>query len=105
STFLSRWVRVRPVDLSRLALVRQSLYFAHHTVEDLQPRIPETGVGNVHSQAPHQLVRSFRSAGGQELQVGVDELWAFLEVAVVDGQGQQVAERVGVHVARRMHEM
>src|SRR6266571_3842696 len=84
---------------------REALYLTHHSVQDFQAGVPEARVRDVHPDTSHQLVGTRRSARRQELQVVVDEGWSALEVAVVDGQRQQVAERVRVDVARSVHEV
>src|ERR1700738_607556 len=48
---------------------RQTLGLGQQSIEDLQSGVPETRVGDVHPQAPHQLIRPRRSAGGEELEV------------------------------------
>src|SRR5438094_3790461 len=83
----------------------QPLDFGHHPVQDLQPRVPETGVGDVHAEVPDQLVRTRRAACAKKVQVVVNEVWPLLQVAVVDRQREQVAEGVRVDVARCVQEV
>src|SRR5581483_2930411 len=83
----------------------QSLHFADHVVEDRQAGVPEPRIGDVHADPPDQLVRPRRAARGQEVDVLLDERRALLEVAVVDRQREEVPERVGVDVARRVDEV
>src|SRR5437870_305719 len=93
-------------DLPRsLSSAGKSFDFGDHAVQDLQPRVPETRVSDVHADAFDQLVRPRRSARGQEVQVIVHEGRAPLEKAVVDGERQQVTERVRVDVAGSVQEV
>src|SRR2546426_12039749 len=83
----------------------ESLDLADHAVQDLQTGVPEPGVGDVHAQLPDELVRPRGTARGEEFQVVVDEARPHLKVTVVDGEREQVAERVGVDVAGRVQEV
>src|SRR6266849_5870694 len=64
---------------------RQLLHLGHHAVEDLQARIPEPRIGDVHAQPPDELVRPGGTARREEFEVVLDEARPDLEVAVVNG--------------------
>src|SRR5690606_868473 len=74
-------------------------------VDDGQARVPEAGVGQVAVDDAAQLLGPAGAAGGQQLEVPGHELVAALDVAGVDGQGEQLAVRVGVDVARGADEV
>src|SRR5262249_48962553 len=63
---------------------RELFDFGHHAVEDLQSRVPEARVGDVHADPLNELVRSRRAAGREEVQVPIDEARTELQIAVVD---------------------
>src|SRR5229473_2487773 len=87
------WRQLRP---------RQALHLADHPVEDLQPGVPETGVGDIHPQALHELVGARRTARGEELEVVLNEVLTALEVPAVDREGEQVSERIRIDVPGRV---
>src|SRR5260370_33716794 len=69
----------------------QSLDLGHHPVQDLQPRDPETWVGDVHPDSLDQVDGPGRPAGGKKLEVVVHRQLS-LAVALVHRQRAQVAE-------------
>src|SRR5690606_38273702 len=67
--------------------------------------LPEGRVAEVDAEAAYELVRPVRAAGAEEAEVGVGEAVLPVAVARVEGEHEQLAEGVGVDVARRVDEV
>src|ERR1700722_2864697 len=68
-------------------------------LDQVQPCLPEAGIGEVHTDDLPQLLRAARATCGEQLQIAGHHLLAQLLVAVVDGESQELTVGVGVDVA------
>src|SRR5205085_3569797 len=74
-------------------------------LDQLQPGIPEAGIGEVDADHRAKLLWAARAAGGQQLEVARGKRAPLLEVAAVDREGQQLPVCIRVHVARGVDEV
>src|SRR5438132_8184381 len=84
---------------------RRLFGFAQLALDEIQPRVPEAGVGEVDADQLDQLLRAARTPGREHLEVSGHELGAGLLVALVHRQREQLAVGIRVHVARAADEV
>src|SRR5437588_5242772 len=74
-------------------------------LDEVQARVPEARVGEVHADDPAELLGRARAPGREQLEVARHELGPYLLVTLIDGQRQQLSVGVRVHVAWAADEM
>src|SRR4051794_6599288 len=95
-----------PAELLRTAgLLREGFRLGEQLVDRVEALGPESRVGEVEPHDLGQHLRRIGTSGPQQVEVGPDDPGSLPLVAAEDGEGEQIAERVGVDVAGRPDEM
>src|SRR5215218_10063065 len=68
----------------RAGLARRLLRVVELALDQVEPRVPEAGVGQVDADDAAELLGRQRPAGAQHLDVARDEALALVDVALVD---------------------
>ena len=91
--------------LSALAGFREGLGLGDERIERVEAAVPEPRFVEVEADTLHQLRRRLRPTCAEQPEDRLDERLALLDVALVDREREQRAERVRVHVARHEREV
>src|SRR5215210_2054154 len=97
-----------PSPRRREALVElggELLGLVHERADRVEAGGPEGGIADVEPEPGGELRRRRRPAGAQQVEVRLDERLALVDVAPVDREREEIAERVRVDVARRLNEV
>src|SRR5829696_2630585 len=91
--------------LKRLQLSVQPLQLRDHPLDDPQPALPECRVAGVEAEGREQLGVMLGAAGGEHLQIALGKAFGGVLVDRIERVHQAIAERIGVDIKRRMHEV
>ena len=87
------------------ALSLQSLQFPDQSLDDADAALPEGGIARVEAEGGEQFGIVFGAAGRKHREIAFGEAIIGALVDRVQRVHQAVAERIGVNVERRVHEM